>query len=329
MTEEPTYPRDRTRPAPTLPAPVIEDGASGASGSLAARVSPRALVRAGVRALVRFPGLCASIYLVQLALSAGAALLMAALLERAFASEPLFDRAMSGDLAALITSFRQEAGLLPALVWIGAGAVLLYSLISWLLTAGLIAVLLDPPDRRREVARWFGAGAAASFLPYLRLALWAALPYALVVFAAQSGWVRLMGQADRMLDGWDLASGLLLGLGPALVLHWLVGTAVDYARVDLVRHPGMSAVRALLRGFRLVARRPLALAHTASYGLVFALVTAAYLVVGPWVTGSLVALVIARQVTALVRFGAKVALVAGQVELACAAMPVPLGRRRS
>jgi hypothetical protein len=322
------FERERTRPAPTVPAPVMGGDAAAVSGNLQARPGVRVLLQAGGRALIRFPGLCASIYLVQLALSTGAAALMGALLARAFARRPLFDQAMAGDLAALMTSFRDQPQLMSSLVWIGAGAVLLYLVVSWLLTAGLIAVLLDPPSRRREVARWFGAGAAANFFPLLRLGLWAALPRAAVLLAALSGANRVLGQAEVLLDRWDLLGALVVGFGPALVIHWLVATAVDYARVDLVRHPGMSSIRALLRGFRLLVRRPLALAHTAGYGMVFAGLTAGYVAVSGELVGSLVALVIARQLTAVLRFAARVAMVAGQVELGCAAMPAPLGRRR-
>ncbi|HLU66198.1 MAG TPA: hypothetical protein VKZ63_07970 [Kofleriaceae bacterium] len=324
-----SFERERNRPAPTVPAPVHGEGGAGAtSQSMPARTSARVLLGAALRLPLRFPGLIAALYLVQVLLSAGAALVMSMLMTPVLAHRPLFDAAMGGDLAALVTSFQGAPGLVPALFWIGAGAVVLYALLSWYLIAGLIAVLLDPPDRRREVARWFGAGGAANLFPLVRLALWSLIPYAVVALAAGTGTARLIDAAPSLLDRGDLALALLLGLGPALLLHWVVSTAVDYARVDLVRHPGLSSVRALLRGFRLLARRPLALLHTACHGLVFAGATAIYLLVSPHLTGSLIALVALRQFIALARFLSRAGVIAGQVELACSSMPTPVGKQK-
>lgn len=317
---------DRSRPAPTLPPPAFDGSISSTSGSFAARPSIFALARAGARALRRFPGLLASIYAVQLGVSAAAAAFMSMLLTDAFARRPLFDRAIGGDLAALIESFQARPGLLSSLLLLGAGAVLLYWVVSLFMTAGLIAVLLDPPDRRREVARWFGAGGAANFFPLVRLSLWSILPYASVLVAFSLGAARLPAALGRVLSPADLLLALAPALGPALLLHWIIGTAVDYARVDLVRHPGMSSLRALVRGFRILLVRPLSLVHTALYGLFFLAATAAYVAVSGSLAEGLLVAVLARQVLALVRFVAHIALIAGQVELACSAMPPPLRR---
>lgn len=318
---------DRTRPAPTLPPPSYDPSISSASGSLAARPSIFTLARAGARALRRFPGLCGSIYLVQLGISLGAAGLMGLLLSDAFARRPLFDRAVDGDLPALIVSFVGRPGLVTSLLLIAATAVLLYTLVSLFLTGGLLAVLLDPPDRRREVARWFGAGGAANFFPLLRLALWSILPYAAVLVALGLGTDGLPTALEHAISPRDLVGPLLLAFGPALLLHWIIGTAVDYARVDLVRHPGMSSLRALVRGFTVLVARPLVLLHTALYGLFFAAVTAGYIAISGSLAGGLAVAILVRQLTSLLRFLAHVALLAGQVELACSAMPAPLRRR--
>ena len=319
---------DRSTPAPTLP-PTFDALASSASGKMAGRMGLGSLLKSGLAAPRRFPGLCLSIYLVQVAMSLAAAGLMARLLSRAFATRPMFDRGMQGDLAALMTSLRGQPVLITTLVNIGLAAVVLYWLVSWFLTAGLIAVLLDPPTRRREVARWFGAGGAVNFFPYLFLGLWSLVPYALVVVVAGLGLGHFGPQLRDALSWGDVGIDLVGALGPALVLYWLVATAVDYARVNLVRHPGMSSARALLRGIRTIIRHRLALLHTLLYGVVFALASAAYLAaVADGVLMSLLALVILRQVLALVRFVAHVAVIGGQVELACARVPPPLGRRR-
>jgi hypothetical protein len=318
---------DRTRPAPTVPPPSFDGSISSASGSLSARPSLFTLARAGARALRRFPGLLGALYLAQVGISVAAAALMGLLLHDAFARHPLFDRAIDGDVPALVASFAGRPGLLAALLLIAAVAVVLYWIVSLFLVGGLLAVLLDPPDRRREVARWFGAGGAANFFPLLRLAVWSILPYAAVVVAFGLGSRGLSTALERALTPADLVGPLALAFGPALLLHWIIGTAVDYARVDLVRHPGMSSLRALLRGLHVLVSRPLVLLHTALYGLFFAAVTAGYVVLSGSLADGLVIALVSRQLAAILRFLAHVGLLAGQVELACAAMPAPLRRR--
>ncbi|HEU5059887.1 MAG TPA: hypothetical protein VFU21_25325, partial [Kofleriaceae bacterium] len=197
---------DRTRPAPTLPPPSFDGSISSTSGSFAARPSLFNLARAGARALKRFPGLCGSLYLAQLGISAAAAALVALLLSDAFARRPMFDRGMDGDLPSLAMSFLARPGLITSLLLVGAGAVALYSIASLFLTGGLIAVLLDPPDRRREVARWFGAGGAANFFPLVRLALWSALPYSAVVVAFGLGGDGLPKALQNALSTRDLVA---------------------------------------------------------------------------------------------------------------------------
>ena len=318
---------DRTRPAPTLPPPSFDGSISSASGAMAARPSLFTLARAGARALRRFPGLCGSIYLAQLLVSVAAAGLIGMLLTDAFARRPMFDRGVDGDLAALVMSFMARPDLLTSILLIGGGAMLLYAVVSLFLTGGLIAVLLDPPDRRREVARWFGAGGAANFFPLVRLAIWSVLPYAAVVVAVALGADPLPDALATALAPRDLVVPLLVAFGPALFLHWIIGTAVDYARVDLVRHPGLSSLRALVRGFSVLVTRPLVLLHTALYGLFFAGVTAGYIAISGSLADGLLVAVLVRQLVSLLRFIAHVALVAGQVEIACSAMPAPLRRR--
>lgn len=311
--------------------PGPNESLASASRSAVGRPSLLGLLRAGARALRRFPGLLFGLYVLQLALSAGAALVLMAVFARTFGNRPLFDRAMDGDLAALVTCFADPAGrsALFGAVVICAAAVLVYGVVSWMLTAGLIAVLLDAPSRRREVVRWFGAAGASNFFPFLRLSLWSLLPHAAVGVAAAFGlrWIRW--RLDHALEPDDLLTALAIGLSPALVLHWLLAASIDYARIDLVRHPGMSSVRALARGFGLIGRRRITLVHTLLYGAVFGGVFALQL----WLTGSgavsgMAGLIVVRQIAGLTRFAAHVGLIAGQVELACATMGTPLGRQR-
>jgi hypothetical protein len=239
----------------------------------------------------------------------------------------MFDRGMGGDLAALFTSFQAYPSLLPSLCAIATGALLLYWLVSIFMTGGLVAVLLDPPDRRREVARWFGAGGAANFFPLLRLGAWSLLPYSAVLVAISLGSRGLDTALENAITPGDLVVPVAFAIVPALLLHWIIGTAVDYARVDLVRHPGMSSLRALLRGFHLLITRPLALVHSGLYGLFFLAVTAGHLAASRSLAEGLLVAVVVRQLVALVRFLAHVGLIAGQVELSCSAMLAPLRRR--
>jgi hypothetical protein len=301
-------------------------GAS-ASRSMMERPSPRMLARAGGRALRRYPALLVVLYFIQVAMSAAAALLMMMLLHSALGDRPAFERGLDGDLPALLLSLGSDPHLLSTLVWIGLAAVLAYSVVSWFMTAGLIAVLLDAPNGGREVVRWFGAAGAANFFPFLRLAVWSALPHlgVLVVASFGLGWIEY--QMERVFEPGEALKTLALGLSPALLLHWIVATAVDYARVDLVRNPGMSSLRGLLRGFGVVGRHRLALVHTLLYGLVFAGACAVYGWTAAGAGVGLLALVALRQVTGLVRMAAHVALIAGQVELAYTTMNTPLGRR--
>lgn len=300
---------------------------AGASRSMIQQPSLRLLMRGGTRALRRFPGLVVALYLVQVALSAGAAALMMMLMVRAFGSRPLFDRAMDGDMAALLTSLRGEAGVIVALFWIGVGAVVLYAVVSWFLTAGLIAVFLDAPSRGRESVRWFGAAGASNFFPFMRLGLWSLLPYAIVLGVAGFG-MGMTGSAEHALDPIGLLQTIGLGLAPAIGLHWIVATAIDYARVDLVRHPGLSSARALMRGFRMIGRHPLALFHTLGYGILFVGISVGHVsLTGGGAVEGLAALILLRQLAGFLRFAAHVMLIGGQVELACATMATPLARR--
>jgi hypothetical protein len=306
-----------------------DESIGSASRSMMGRPTLRLMLRAGGGALRRFPGMVLVLYAIQLVLSAGTALLFAVLLQGAFGDRPVFDRAMDGDLSAVVTCALAEPELLRSLLWIGLVSVVGYTVVSWFLTAGLIAVLLDAPSRRREVLRWFGSAGAANFFPFLRLGLWSVLPQAAVLVVAVVGLGFVRYRLEHAFDARASLEALAIGLSPALLLHWIVATAIDYARIDLVRHPGISSLRGLMRGFRAVIHNRLTLVHTALYGLVFGGASAAYgwMTVGGAMAG-LVALILVRQLLSLVRFAAHVALIAGQVELACYAMLTPLGRRR-
>lgn len=277
-------------------------------------------LREGARALRRYTGLALVLYLVQLAVAAIGGLVIARVLAALLADNLIFDQAIDGDAAALITLARTHAELIPALAWIGLIAVAVYAVVSWYLVGGLIAVLVERPRDRRTTIGTFGAGGALTFFPYARLALWCVVPYAAIGFIALIG-IGIAGDSmATAVTGADFLGPLGLALAPAAVLLLIQYTVVDYARIELSRRPGTAAWRAFLRGYRMVLGRWRPLAHALLYYLAFALVTALLLVITwdrPMLGASgAISLFVIRQIAAMGRFAARFVLVGGQVELA-------------
>jgi hypothetical protein len=287
------------------------------------------MLAVGARALNRHAGMVAVLFLVQVAIASFAGFMMTFALTEAFAHRPLFDEAVDGDLASLLEIARSHPDLLGSLLWIGIGTALIYFVVSWFLQGGLIATLLadKPAANRREAAERFGAGGAAAFWPYLKLAAWSLIPY--TVFSI------LLFMA---LDDFTIALERALTWGPprraaaplcavAAVIGIITYTALDYARIDLQRHARLSAIRALLRSYKLVVLRPIALLHVAIYALIFIGVSALYVAIShgrPMLgAGGAISLFFVREAVALVRFVAHIALIGGQVELARVAQTRP------
>jgi len=274
----------------------------------------------GVRLLRSYPGLAAVLYFLQLFLSLVAAWAMAAAMTAALGKNPLLDRAVDGDGLALVVLVRDNPNLIAALLAIALAAVILYAVISWFLIGGLIATYLERPASRRAVAERFGAGAAATFLCYARLWLWCLIPYAAIAAVAT---LTIEHAADGIADVLtipDLLAKTAVAAVPIAVLLLVMTTAVDYARVDLSRHPRKAARRALWAGLLLVLTRVRPLAHSLVYGAVWVGITAVLALVTLsgdilLVSGSLW-LIFARQLASALRFAARLTLVGGQVELA-------------
>jgi hypothetical protein len=230
----------------------------------------------------------------------------------------VLDDAVDGDFAALVFVLVDEADVFVHIAWVAIGAVIAYAALSWLLVGGLNAVLCERPRGRREVAARFGAGGAAAFLPYLRLALLSLIPYFVCLLALGIGLGAVSDDLQYGLTVGDMLGALAPALAPGLVLIVITAAAVDYARIELVRDPDIASWRALARGFATVLSRPWPLLHVALYYAFFALITALY------VTGTLgaemagaggaVALLAIRQLVSALRFAGKIALVGGQVE---------------
>jgi hypothetical protein len=241
-----------------------------------------AMLKAGGRSVRRYPGLVAAVYVVQLAVAAIGGFAFARSLASELANRPLFDRAVDGDLVALATVVSEHGAVFTAHLWLGAALALCYAVASWFLHGGLIAAFQDPsPASRREAARRFGAGGAASFARYAAISLWSCIPYAPAAFALALG----VGLAsDRLTEAMTFSGALapiaLAALpGFALVLLvWLLVGAVSAIYVAATLGSGMAGAGAAGVMFalrQLVVAARLAVRVTAIGGQV-ALVSALY-----------------------------------------------------
>ena len=237
------------------------------NGSRRDRVGLGAMVRAGGRTSSRYTGTVLGVFVLQWLLAGAAGFGIAQVLGSEFAKRPRFDEAVGGDLTALVECIKHAPSAFKASFWIGVAAVVLWNVCSWFLVGGVYAVAHERPDGKRETARCFGAGGAATFLVYLRLAVLASALHLLVLVALILG---LGAAGERMVHALSLPGlfvPLLIGLLPAILIGIYVSTAVDYARAELTvrrpTHEELGAFRALVRALVFVARRPVALDHAA------------------------------------------------------------------
>lgn len=274
----------------------------------------------GVGVVRRFPGLLLTLYVLELFVSVIAGWLTARILAAAFARMPVFDQAVDGDISALVFAMREWHEIFGIIAWVCIGVVLTYMLLSLYLWGGLNAVLLQRPTKRREVAKTFGAGGAATFYAYLRVFLWSLVPYVIIFIVLAVGLGRAGERLETALTGRDVAAALLPGLLPAMALWWVQSAAVDYARIGLSRAPGMSSWRALWQGYRTVFMDWRPLVHLLLYVLFFALVTTAFVLFtfGLPMAGTFgaVAMFVIRQLVSMLRFISKIVCAGGQVAYA-------------
>lgn len=272
--------------------------------------------RAGITALRRYPLLVGALYLVQLVASSLAGLVAARALAAELADYPIVDRAAAGDLSAALMIATELGTALSAALWSSLAFVIAYALLSWATTAGLIETLWCRPVSRRHTAETFGAGAAVNLFAFARLWLWCLLPYAVVAVAVLVGLTIGLADAIAIMTPGQLLAELAPALAPGLILWWMVNTAVDFARIDLVKRRRKSALRALLRGFADTFTSRWPLPHAAIFYLVFFGATYAYTRATLGLEMSAVAYFLIRQTLAITRFAAKVWLIGGQIELA-------------
>jgi hypothetical protein len=291
-----------------------------------------AMIAAGGRAVSEFTGMVLGLFAVQAMLALGSGLVVAQLLASQFATRPMFDAAVDGDLASLIEVLRGEPALMSASQWLSLAAVLLWMVLSWFLVGGALAVLTERPRGRRETARAFGAGGASTFFVFVRLGLASAvLHVALVGPALILGMGAAAPHLRSALTLPPFFAALVLGLLPAALIALFLGTAADYARAELTRqrpsHEGLGAMRALGRAMVFVVRRPLTLGHATVGWLAFFAVSALY----AWGShghamlgaSGAISLLVLRQVLSLVRMVFKVGVIGGQVELGATRAPPP------
>jgi hypothetical protein len=289
------------------------------------------LLRAGRRAVSAYTGTLLALFLVQALVVLGATAVIAMLFAGQFAHRPLFDDGVDGDLMALYEALRDAGATLSAIGWIGVGGILAWLMLSWFLAGGLVAVLAERPQGRPATLRTFGAGGAATFLVFARLALISAVLHAVVWVVAAIGLGLVAARIEYAMTLGEVLGALTLGLAPALLLLAVVWTVIDHARVELVlrrpSHERLGAIVAFARSVAFVARRPLALAHVllwaAAFGAVSALYTWASFGAAMLGASGAIALLIVRQGVGLVRMALKVMLIGGQVELGQSRPPPP------
>ena len=293
---------------------------------MAMRLSLGEMLVAGTRALGRYTGTLLSVFVVQLVVVIVCMIAISSVLANAFASLPLWDEAVDGDLVALFHCFYYGWPNLEASISIALWTVLVWQVVSWFLIGGIHGVLGQRPEGRGETARCFGASGAATFLPYLRLTLISLPGYLLVLVLSLQGYAFV----DARLGWWPLEAltmpqlfgPLLLSQLPALLLLHALWTVTDYARAELsLRHdshdPGV--VMTYLRTLAFVLKRPMTLVHAGLGWIAFALITVAYMYLahGHSMYGAegAITLFVIRQGVALARTAIRFGVLAGQLEL--------------
>jgi hypothetical protein len=288
------------------------------------------MMSAGREALVRYTGTLLALFVAQLVLAMTAVFAMARVLAAAFADLPFFDRAVDGDLSALIYFLRNHREVLAAAGWLGGGAVLLWLVLSWFLIAGAISVLAERPEGRAATARSFGASGASAFLPLVRLSILSSPAYLVVAMVLGVGLDAVAERLEYALTFPRLIGWTVLGAGPALLLLHVLWTITDYARVELVLRRDtheLTVISAYVRAIGFVLRRPVTLVHSGLGWLLIAALSFGYVMAShghPMSgTGGAITLLIVRQGLVLLRMAVHFAILGGQVALT-RQRPVPV-----
>jgi hypothetical protein len=238
------------------------------------------------------------------------------------AQRPLLDDAVDGDLAAVLEIVRWAPEIVAASFWVVFGVVVLWMVVSWFLTGGVISVIVDRPDGRAETARCFGAGGANTFLSFVVLQVVSLVAYLPALFVLALGLAWGAERAEYALTIGDLGTSLGLGAAPGLLALVFAGTVVDYARVELVLRKSshdLGAIRAFLRAIGFVASHPVALVHALlgwivaiALGVGYAWLTQGRALLGG---GGALTILVIRQGVSLLRMAVEVGVLGGQAHL--------------
>jgi len=271
---------------------------------------------AGLRRAAHVPRLAAVLWLLNLALAAAAAIPGWLALRSAIGVLPEADRLRAGfSFLVLADLAQQRPGLLGGLLLSAVGLAGLGLLAGNLVTGGVLEVLLSGDER--PLGYRFGRGACGFFGRFLRVGLGglalgaiafvaALAPFVLLArWAAESSW-----EPARFVNG--LAGGLV-----AFVLVLLVLTALDVARILVVRDDARRTWPALRSGIGAVVRHPAkwlgvwaanGLLLAAAFGVLVALPSALR-------AAPLLATVALEQAFVLARCGLRVALLGSEIAL--------------
>ncbi len=234
-----------------------------------------------------------------------------------YATHPLFDRGVGGDVMALATALIEGRGVISALVWSGVALALAYFVVSEYLTGGLLERLRDGESvSPAEARRRFGAGAAAHLGRFLRVWLWSWLLWVPALIALGVGVAVGSRGMSEAIDTGPVVSKLLSSILPGLLLAGLAAAAGDYARWLAVREPTLAPRRAFFRAVKLVVTRPVSLVHFVSYVAAWLLLSGLYVLLtaghpyagaaGAWL------LFVLRQLLVFARITLRVGAFAGQ-----------------
>jgi hypothetical protein len=291
------------------------------------------LIRAGGRSVSRYTGTVLALFVAQSLVAGVAIVTIAQLFAAEFARRPAFDDGVDGDLMSLLQCLRDTPHVIDSALWTVFGVVLLWMVVSWFLTGGVLAVLAERPEGRAATARCFGAGGANTFLSYVMLQVLALVAYLPALFVLGFGLAWGMQRGEYALTVGDLVTSVGLGLVPGLLALLLATTIVDYARAELALRKTsheLGAIGAFVRAFGFVITHPVTLLHS----LVGWLISIAVLVGYAWLShgrallggGGALTLLVIRSGVSLIRMAIKVGVLGGQVELGQTRPPPP--RRR-
>jgi hypothetical protein len=265
---------------------------------------------AGARALRGRWRLAAGLYAVQLGITLVFLLAAARTMTLMYGDLPIFDRAVAGDVVALVGMVQHRPGVLTGIMATGMAMVVGYAVLSWYLSAGTLGALAGDS---------FTEAAGARFFAFFRVWLWSLIPYAVSLIAIGMG-VGVVAAARNpigALTWFEFVGRPLLAALPGLILLGVTTSVTNYAQAILATERKRGATRAWFRAWRLVFTRPWPLVHYFVYAILWALITALYVqgtVGSPFAgAGSALGLFAIRQVIAMTRFTLRFATTAGQL----------------